>query len=102
VTAAFVHFLAGLVRGEHSPLGDHIEVGGDLQQRVQYQGPRLGDGLLHRQHTDDVIADPQMITFRFDIGITHLIVKKLSGLRPTSNTPIVIIQQPAEEQELSC
>ena len=101
VAAALVHFFAGLVRGERRPLGDHVEVGGDLQQRVEHQGPRLCDGLFHRQHTDDVIAYAQMIAFRFDVGVDHLIVEKLRGLRPAGNTPVVIIQQAAEERELS-
>ena len=48
-----------------------------------------------------MIADPQMITFRFDVGVDHLIVEKLRGLRPASNTPAVIVQQPAEKRELS-
>ena len=101
VAAALVHFFAGLVRGERRPLRDHIEVGRNLQQRVEYQGPRFGDGLFHRQHPDDVIADAQMIAFGFDVGVDHLIVEKLRGLRPAGNTPVVIIQQAAEERELS-
>ena len=101
VAAALVHFFAGLVRGERRPLRDHIEVGRNLQQRVQHQGPCLGDGLFHRQHADDVIADPQMIAFGFDVGVDHLIVEKLRGLRPAGNTPVVIIQQAAEKRELS-
>ena len=100
VAAALVHFFAGLVRGKRRPLRDDIEVGRNLQKRVQHQGPRLVDGLFHRQHTDDVIAYPQMIAFRFDVGVDHLIVEKLRGLRPAGNTPVVIIQQAAEEPEL--
>ncbi|MGC2367180.1 MAG: hypothetical protein WA555_19395 [Candidatus Sulfotelmatobacter sp.] len=100
VASALVHLFAGLVCRERCPLGDHIEVGRDLQQRVQYQGPRLGDGLFHRQHTDDMITDPQMIAFGFDVGVGHLIVEELRGLRPTGNTPVVIIQQAAEKREL--
>ena len=100
VAAALVHFFAGLVRGERRPLRDDVEVGGDLQQRVQHQGPRFGDGLFHRQYTDDVIAYPQMIAFGFDVGVDHLIVEKLRGLRSAGNTPVVIIQQAAEKREL--
>ena len=77
-----------------------IEVGGDLQQRVQYQGPRFGDGLFQGQHPDDVIAYPQMIAFGFDVGVDHLIVEKLRGLRSAGNTPVVIIQQATEKREL--
>jgi hypothetical protein len=48
-----------------------------------------------------VIADPQMIAFGFDVGVDHLIVEKLRGLRPPGNTPpVVIIQQAAEKREL--
>jgi hypothetical protein len=41
-----------------------------------------------------------MIAFRFDVGVDHLIVEKLPGLRPPGNTPVVIIQQAAEKPEL--
>src|SRR5208282_1033036 len=77
-----------------------VEVGWDLQQRVEYQGTRLCDGLFHRQDTDDVIAYTQVIAFGFDVGVDHLIVEKLRGLRLPGNTPYVIIQQAAEEREL--
>ncbi len=100
MAAALVHFFAGFVRGKRRPLRDDIEVGGNLQQRVQHKGPRFGDGLFHRQHADDVIAYPQMIAFGFDIGVHHLIVEKLRGLRPAGNTPVVIIQQAAEKRKL--
>src|SRR5208282_2087622 len=73
VAAALVHFFASFVRRQRSPLCDHIEVGRDLQERIERQGPCFGDGLFHRQHTDDVIAYPQMIAFRFDVGVDHLI-----------------------------
>jgi hypothetical protein len=41
-----------------------------------------------------------MIALRFDVGVDHLIVEKLRGLRPAGNTPVVIIQQAAEKPEL--
>jgi len=100
VAAALVQFFAGFVRGERRLLGDHIEVGRNLQQRVEDEGTRFGDGLFHRQHTDDVIADPQMIAFGFDVGVDHLIIEELRGLRSADNTPVVIVQQAAEEREL--
>ena len=100
VAAALVDFLAGLVRRERRPLRDDVEVGRNLQQRVEDQGPRLGDGLFHRQHADDVIAYAQMIALRFDVGVDHLIVEKLRGLRPAGNAPVVVIQQAAEKREL--
>src|SRR5271157_3048151 len=43
---------------------------------------------------------PQMIAFGFDVGVDHLIVEKLRGLRSAGNTPVVIIQQTAEKSEL--
>jgi hypothetical protein len=48
-----------------------------------------------------VLAYPQMIAFGFDVGVDHLIVEKLCGLRPARNTPVVIIQQAAEKSELA-
>ncbi len=48
-----------------------------------------------------MIAYAQMIAFRFDVGVDHLIVEKLRGLRPAGNTPVVIIQQASEKRELS-
>jgi hypothetical protein len=40
-------------------------------------GRGLGDGLFHGQHAHDVIADKQLVAFRFDVGIDHLVVEKL-------------------------
>ena len=101
VAAALVDFLAGLVRRERRPFRNDSEVGRDLQQRVERQGPRLGDGLFHRQHADDVIADAQMIALGFDVGVDDLIVEKLRGLRLARNAPVVEVKQPAEERELA-
>ena len=101
VAAALVYFFARLVRRERRPFGDDVEVGRNLQQGVQHQRPCLSDGLFHRQHPDDVIANAQVVAFRFDVGVDDLIVEKLCGLRAAGNTPIVIIQQAAEKRELS-
>ena len=101
VAATLVDFLARFVGGEWRPLRDDIEVGRYLQQHIEHEGPCFGDGLFHRQHTHNVIADPQMVAFGFDVGVDHLIVEKLRGLRPARNPPIVVIQQPAKERELS-
>ena len=101
VAAALVDFFARLVRWERRPLRNDIEVGRNLQQYIEHQGPCFGDGLFHRQHPDDVIADAQVVAFRFDVGVDHLIVEKLRGLRPAGNTPVVVIEQAAEECELS-
>ena len=48
-----------------------------------------------------MIADAEMIAFGFDVGVDRLIVEKLRGLRPPFNTPVVVIEQAAEEPELS-
>src|SRR5260370_283576 len=47
------------------------------------------------------LSYPQMIAFGFDVGVDHLIVEKLRGLRPPGNTPVVVIQQAAEKPKLS-
>ena len=70
MAAALVHFFAGLLRGQRRPFGDDIEVGRDLQQRVEYEGTGLGDGLFHGQHADEMIANTQMIALGFDIELT--------------------------------
>jgi hypothetical protein len=101
VASTLVHFLAGLVRGERRPFRDDIEVGRNLEQCVQHERPRLCDGLFHRQHADDVVADAQMVAFGFDVGINYLIVEKLCGLWLAGNAPVIIIQQAAEKRELS-
>ena len=100
MAAALVDFLAGLVRRERRPFRNDSEVGRDLQQRIERQGPRLGDGLFHRQHPDDVIAHAQMIALGFDVGVDDLIVEELCGLRPARNAPVVEVKQPAEKREL--
>ena len=41
-----------------------------------------------------------MIAFGRDVGVDHLIVEELGGLRSAGNTPVVIIQQAAEKREL--
>ncbi len=48
-----------------------------------------------------LIAYAQMIALRFDIGVHHLIVEKLRGLRPAGNTPVVIIQQASKKRKLT-
>ena len=101
MAAPLVDFFAGLVRRQRRPLRDDVEVGGDLQQRVQHQGPRLCDGLFHRQHADEVIADAQVVALRFDIRVHHLIVEKLRMLRAARDAPVVVVEQPAKESELS-
>jgi hypothetical protein len=50
--------------------------------------------------TRDVIAYAQMIAFGFDVGVDHLIIEELRGLRSAGNTPVVIVQQAAEKREL--
>ena len=100
VAASLVNLLARLVRRERRPLRNDVEIGWNLQQRVEHQGTRLCDGFFHRQHTDDVIAYSQMIAFCFDVGVDYLIVEKLGGLRSAGNTPVVIIQQATEKREL--
>ena len=69
VAAALVHFLPRLVGRERRPFRDHIEVARDLQQSIEHQRPCLGDGFLHRQHADEVIAHAQMVALGLDIGI---------------------------------
>ena len=100
MAAALVDFLAGLVRREWRPFRNDSEVGRDLQQRIERQGPRFGDGLFHRQHPDDVIADAQMIALGFDVRVDDLIVEELRGLRLARNAPVVEVKQPAEKREL--
>jgi len=50
-------------------------------QGVQHQRPCLSDGLFHRQHPDDVIADAEMMPFGFDVGVDDLMSRELCGLR---------------------
>ena len=100
MAAALVDFFAGLVRRERRPFRNDSEVGRDLQQRIERQGPRFGDRLFHRQHPDDVIAHAQMVALGFDVRVDDLIVEKLRGLRLARNAPVVEIKQPAEKREL--
>ena len=75
--APFGHFLASFVRGERYPLRADHKIRWYLQQRIKDKRSRLGNGLLHRQHADDVIADTEMIAFGFDVGVDDLVVEKL-------------------------
>jgi len=101
MAAALVHFLARLVGSQRSPLGHNVEVRGDLQQLIQNKGPGFSDRLLHRQHADKVIAHAEMIALGFNVGIDNLIVKKLRRLRPSGDTPLVVVEQPAKESEMA-
>jgi RNA polymerase sigma-70 factor (ECF subfamily) len=47
-----------------------------------------------------VIPDAEMVAFCLDIGVDHLIVEKLRGLRFAGNTPIVTVQKATEKREL--
>jgi hypothetical protein len=53
------------------------------------------------ENAAEQVRYPQMIAFGFDVGVGHLIVEKLRGLRLAGNTPVVIIQQAAEKRELA-
>ena len=99
--AALVDFLARLVLRERRPFGHGIEVRRNLEQRIEHQRPGLGDGLLHRQHADEVIADAEVIALGFDVGVDHLVVEKLRVLRLARNPPVVVVEQPAKETELA-
>ena len=89
VAAALVDFLARLVRCKRRPFGARHRSCRDLQQRVEHQRPRLGDGLFHRQNANKVVADAQMIALGFDIGVDDLVVEKLRGLRLARDAPVV-------------
>ena len=78
-----------------------IEIRRNLQQRIEHQRPCLGDGLFHRQHADEVIADAQMIALGFDVRIDHLVVEKLRALRLAGDAPVSIVEEAAEKRELS-
>jgi hypothetical protein len=101
VAAALVHFLASFIGGKRRPLRHDVEVRRDLEQRIQHQRTGLGDGLLHGEHTDGVIADTKIIALGLDVGVDHLIIEKLRGLRLARNTPVIVVEQVAKERELA-
>ncbi len=84
------------------PLRDDIEVRRNLQQRIEHKRPRLGDGLFHGQHADEVVADAQMVALGLDVGVDHLVVEKLRRLRLARNAPVVVIDEPAKKLNCPC
>src|ERR1019366_2963582 len=101
MAAALVHLFTCLVRGHRSPLRHDVDVGRDFQERVKHKRAGLGDRFFHRQDPNEMSANAQVIALGFDIGVDHLIVEKLGGLRFAGNTPVVVVQQAAEKRELS-
>jgi hypothetical protein len=47
-----------------------------------------------------VVADPEVVALRFDVGVHNLEVEILSGLRPAGDTPRVEVEQTPKEAEL--
>ena len=78
-----------------------LKFAGILSNASSTRGRVSRDGLLHRQHADEVVAHAQMIALRFDVGVHHLIVEKLRALRPARNAPVVVVQQATKKRELS-
>ena len=101
VAAALVHFLARLIGRKRRPFGHDVEVGRDLQQCIEHQRPGLRDRFFHRQHANEVVAHAQMIALRFDIRICDLVVEKLRGLWFARNAPVVVVEQPSKETQLT-
>src|SRR6266567_3904812 len=102
MATALVHFLACSVAGERRPLRYNVEVAGNLQQSVEYQRPRLCNCFLHRQYANEVIAHAQMIALSLNVGVDGLVIEKLRALRYAGNSPIVVVEQTAEESKLAC
>ena len=48
-----------------------------------------------------MIPDAQVITFRLDVGIDHLVIEKLRVQRLACDAPIVVIEQAPEEAQLA-
>ena len=80
--------LRALSAGSRVHSVNDIEASRNLQQRVEDKGPRLGDSFLHRQHTNNMVANSQMIALRLDVGIDDLIVEKLRALWIARNPPV--------------
>jgi hypothetical protein len=83
--ASLRYLLARLVHCGWRPVGDYIEIPRYLEQLIQNHGPGLPDDFLHGQNAHVVIPDTQVITFRFDVGIDHLVIEKLCVLGLRSN-----------------
>jgi len=81
VAPAFRDFFASgsVINGD--PLADHAEVCLNLQQLLQYQRFRLADRFFDREDSDEVIANPQMIAFGFNIRIGNLVIEEMAASR---------------------
>jgi hypothetical protein len=66
---------------------------------TQHQRSGFGDGFFHRENTDEVVSDVQMIPFGLNIGVGNLKVQELSILRAAVNAPPVVVQQATENAE---
>ena len=82
VASAFVDFLASPRIVDRMPFRDDMEVGRDIQQAVQQQGPRLARQFFQREHTDVEIIQAQMAAMRFKFRIAHLPVQMLHPVQP--------------------
>src|SRR5271166_743241 len=82
-----------------NPFGHNAEVGLNLEKLFQNQRLGLADGFLHCQDANNMIANPQVVAFCFDIRVRYLVIEELAALRTAFNTPSVVIEQPAEKAE---
>ncbi len=57
------------------PLGDDMEVGWNVEQALQQQGPGLRGQLLQRQDADLVVVHAQIAAMRLQLRIAHLPVE---------------------------
>jgi hypothetical protein len=57
------------------PLGNDMEVGRNIEQALQQQGPRLARELFQCQDTNVVIVYTQMAAMCLQLRTTHLSVK---------------------------
>ena len=99
VPAAGIDFLAGLRRRQRRPLGHNVEVGGNLEELVEHEGPGLADGLFHREHAHGVVAHAEMIALGLDVRVDHLVVEKLVRARLARDPPVIEVDEPPKERE---
>ena len=57
------------------PLGNDVEVGRNIEQALQQQGPRFAGKFFQRKDADVVIVHTQMAAMRLQLRTTHLPVK---------------------------
>ena len=75
MSAARGDLLARLCVVDWMPFGDDMEVGGDIEQAIEDQWPRLAGKLFQRENANVIVIHPQVAAMRLQLRAAYLPVE---------------------------